>query len=225
MSRPPTRAFLAALSALALSIPGLAAASTLHIQFTGLDLVYENDRLHTVGDPDPLTTLTIGYDGNDDGIVDGPVEVVTTGISLSFDSPLSDSNGDPIPLGGGSVLVPSGASSMSLSIGEGSLGTDAFSWTATYLPMDYGSFFFGSGSWDSIDGQGLPFGLADATLPVRFSFSAQVVPGTPNEVGPDLTQFRANGTGEVLVAAPEPGTALLLGAGLLGLRFAGRRSR
>lgn len=75
---------------------------------------------------------------------------------------------------------------------------------------------------DDLDGSGLPFGPGDFTG--AFQWSLNLVAG---ETATLLTQF---GTDAPLLPAsampaPEPGTALLMGLGLLGLGIQGRRAR
>jgi len=234
MARAPARAstLMALLAPLSLSLPSLASASTLNLQFTGLDLVYDGSMLCDAGgcnasagtraDSDPLTTMTFGFDDDGDGVVDTPVGTLMSAIWADIGLAL-----ESIPVDGGTI--PGAAGTLDLLTQDADpgfgLALTIDAWTATYTPIG-GLFFFGSGAVSEIASQDLPFDLSDGHLPVEFSFSSRISPGTlsiDDEQG-YVTGFRASGTGEISSAyAPEPGTALLLCPGLLGLCALGRR--
>ncbi len=236
MARVPARAraLMALLAPLSLSLASPASATTLSIQFTGLDLVYNGSTLcdlagcnpssGTRAESDPLTTMTIGFDDDADGVVDTPVGTLTGAIWADLSLDLAS-----IPADGGTVSGSAGYLDLLMQYEDPGFGLalTIADWTATYTPVG-GFFFFGSGAVSGIAHQSLPFGLGDAHLPVEFSFSSRISPGTlsTDPEQPYVVGFRASGTGEISAAyTPEPGTALLLGSGLLGLCVLGRRRR
>ena len=204
-------------------------ASTLQIQYTGVDLRYDggSEILHDNGDP----ALAGGTDTskaddllNMDFLVDGS-GVGSLGSDIYLDLEIPEVTG--LPLAGGSVITdgsPSGVLEL-LMPGVGlslSLGAAEVS----YLPALGGTinFVFG-GAVASIDGQSLPFGLIIGD-PVSVSFSTQVVAGTLTHDGTYVTGFDSRGTGEVQgVAVPEPTTATLALGGLAILFSAYRKQR
>jgi len=96
-------------------------------------------------------------------------------------------------------------------------------WKATYVPSG-GLFLFGSGVAASIDSQDLPFGLPDAEAPVQFSFTSLLV--NPSQENSVLTGFSTSSAGQVTTAlVPEPSTAGLFTAGLVGLAVVGSPRR
>jgi hypothetical protein len=224
----------ALLATLVLALPAPASATTLTIQFTGLDLVYAGSLLcdaagcnassGTRVDSDPLATMTFGFDDDADGVVDTPVGTLTGAIWADLRLALGS-----IPAGGGTL--PGGAGYLDLLTQDSDPGfgmaLSIAEWTATYTPAG-GLFFFGSGAVSGIASQDLPFELGAAHLPVEFSFSSRISPGTlaADEEQAHVIGFRASGTGEISSAyTPEPGTASLLGLGLLGLAAGSRRRR
>ena len=211
--------------AVALIIAAPAAnASTLQIQFTGVDLRYDGDTdiIHDNGDP----ALAGGTDTskaddlvNMDFLVDGSsVGNLSSDIYLDLEIPeVTD-----LPIGGGSITTdgsPAGVMELlmpgvglTLSLGEAEIG---------FLPALGGSinFVFG-GAVATIDAQALPFGL-EIGDPVSVSFSTQVVAGTLTHDDTYVTGFDSRGTGEVQgTAIPEPATLSLAGLalGLVTLR-------
>jgi hypothetical protein len=210
-------AILACLFALAVfSLP--LHASTLEIQFTGLDLDYDGTNIfdagvhNTVGNGDPadadaLTSMNFYVDGNLVGVLNTDVFV-----------DVYIANVGAMPIGGG-LLTSSG--------NGGAFGVDLLTsnnqpgWGLA-LNIDTMQFFYtGSqiaisvaGLATSIFAQQLPFALAyDTSQPVTIVMSSANLTNVAT-AGGFVTSLEAAGTGNVAgIYVPEPSTFVLLGIG------------
>lgn len=205
--------------ALTLTILGRpAAAATLEIHFTGLNLVYDGLNLYDAVSPaggnqdpteaDPLTAV--------DFLLDGTL-VGSLTSDIYADAALFGAGN--IPVGGGTVLSPFGGFDLLTSGGGWGIGLNLDAVSLTYA----GGQIIGQAMASSIAGQSLPFGL-HAFAPVAISFVADVTNVSDN--GTSLTGFDAAGSGSVS-AVPEPASLTLMatGAALVARRrVRGRRS-
>jgi hypothetical protein len=221
--------FVLGLLVLSLALPSaVSAGPVLVIQFTGLDLVYSDGQVcdavscdggaGIAAESDPLTTMTFGYDTDNNGTIDAPVGVLNSPpASLYADVMLPV--GPSIPLGDGVMGNTPGVFDLITQAGTPGWGValDIRTWGVEL--SNTGGFFFGAGS-ASVFSQDLPFGLAFDDVPVLWSFSSQVT--NLVQAGGNATSFNATGTGEIR-AVPEPGILLLLGGALSGLALLRRR--
>ena len=197
------------------SIANIVAASTLNIQFTGLDITYDGATLTTIGNPDSLDSVALKVDGS----LAGPVLVAPTD-NISADLSIAVTN---IPDTGG-VGTFAAPGSFDLGLLTGGLNLSLTQAAVEYLSTGFVDFVF-AGAFASIDSQDLPYGLVIGE-PVTLSFSAQVDPTSVTSSGGFLTGFTASGTGEVQGAVvPVPAALWLFGSGLIGLIGIARRKK
>lgn len=206
------------LVALVLVGVGTVEASTLEIQLTGLDLVFDGSSVMDAGgssnpaNADRLNTVTFIVDGN-------PLHTLLDDIFVDFEfQPIAD-----IPISGDTVDAGSGTFDLLLP-GIG-LALDMNDVSLTCLPLSPTSDFAFAGSLASISAQNLPFDLI-IDDPVTVSFSTQIDQATLTDDGTNITGFAASGTGEIAGQyIPEPSTLALLLTGIFGILLHGRRQR
>ncbi len=218
-------AFISVLTAsLAVGLAGLASASMVQIQFTGLDIVYDGSAIYDTGvhnttstgnpaDADPLLTMSFLEDGTSLG-------TLTSDIFADLYIPGVQN----IPVSGGTVYSMNPYTGFGLDLLTSSnnpgwgLALQFTSPVEIIYTAGERTKIQASGITTSITNQHLPFGLAVGT-PVTFSLTSNVVTSSDN--GSFLTHFTAAGPSEVdapveASTVPEPGSLLLLGMGLLG---------
>jgi hypothetical protein len=213
---------LLALCGAAFLLPSSTArASTLQIQFTGLDLVYDGHDIFDAASPfggigatseaDPLTAMSFLLDGTLIGTLTSDIyaDVAINGVGS-------------IPAAGG-LLTSGGAMFDLLTSAAGwGLALDIPSMTMFYTGNQLA--LSGMGVASDIITEQLPFGLLIDT-PVNVVFVLGAIRDV-TQSGQWLTGFTASGTGSLTAAAvPEPASVLLLGAGLLALAGQMRRHR
>lgn len=206
-----------------------AAANTLQIQFSGLNLTYDGNNI--AANEDELATMNFFSDGV-------LVGTLTNGIGIDLLIP----NIGPILTGDGSYTSGLGYG-LNLWAGGGGIGLDwdsPVSVNVNELGGDVNVAVLGSASTNTVTGQNLPFGF-DFDTPIQFSFSTQITNFTVGggqgyfqgeqwvtDGGDYYTHFDSFGTGELSGEAspiPEPATLLMIGAGLLGGGLSRRRKK
>jgi hypothetical protein len=211
----------AALALLGASGVYAVSASTLEIQFTGLDLIYDGGtQVFDAKSPitssaietyaDELLSVDFIFDGEHAfslGVEDG----IYADVSLSLAAPLT-ANGGPVGVEANTFqLIFDGLPGLALNFNEAMV---------SYHDFGVAEFVLGGGSAVMYDPAALVSGNLDSTA-VSFSFSL-------NNLQPFGQGFLAGGTGEIvasdaLVETPVPAAAWLFGSALLGL--AGLRKR
>lgn len=222
---------LAAVVAVALGVAGPAGASTLTIQFTGLNLYYDGQDLQDAG----------GVAG---GGIDGEIDMLAS-MSFFLDQNLlgvqtSNIYADVLIAGVGPILAAGESKTFLPTVGPGfdlfvAGGGLALDWDAP-VTIDYNGVdlsLLGSGTTNTIVGQALPYGVVMGT-PVLVTFSTQVTL-LPQANGLNTTiddrtvgPFTSFGSGDVSgpsAAVPEPATLLTIGFGLLGGGLVSRRRK
>lgn len=210
-------ALTATLFFLLTGITNVVAASTIKIQWTGLNITYDGSTLTTIGapTPDPLDSVSLKIDET----LAGPV-LTAPGDDISALLSIAVTN---IPdIGGTGVFAAPGSFDLNLNLG----GLDLTLTQASVEYLDTGLIdFVFAGAFASIDDQDLPYGLVIGQ-PVTFSFSTQIDAGSLTASGGFLTGFTASGTGEVQGAlVPVPAAVWLFGSGLIGLVGIARRKK
>jgi hypothetical protein len=213
-------------------VTGPAAAETLQLQFTGVDLVYDGENLYDAklsnttrsGNPaesDPLTSLTILHNNVEVGSVitsDIFTDLYITGIHDILavgGSFISDGNGGAFGVDVlTSSITPGWGLALQINKADGFYGAGGFAFVAT-------------GTATGMFNQSLPFG-ATFDGPINFAFLNLNLSEVQTNGG-IVTHFRATGTGVVAgpgYVVPEPSTLVLLGMGAAGLlAYAWRRRR
>ncbi len=193
------------------------AASTISIQFTGLDIKYNGleivDNDPGLGDPDPLDFVNFLVDGSS-------VQSLTNGLTVDLSIPgvsgISKLGETVTSAAGGTMdFVFGGGSSLNLILDEVRV---------TYVDIAgviEAQFALGA-SIASVVTQSLPVGLeiTDSADSILVSFSTQVDSASLDDNGTDITGFTASGAGEAggeLKVLPEPTTLALAMLGLLAI--------
>ena len=196
----------------------LLAAATLQIQYSGLDIEYNGSLslLTTIGDPDPLNTVTLLVDGALAGpTLLGPPEDISADIAIAVEK---------IPVGGGEGITLDPAGTFDLGLLTWGLALDLDGASVNFLPTGFVDLVY-VGALASVAGQELPYGL-EIGDDVTVSFSAQIAPGSLSAENGYLTSFTASGTGEISgEAVPEPTSLLLLLPGLAFLLVSRRQPK
>lgn len=192
-----------------------AAAATIQIQFSGLDLVYDGTTLRDAGSPaggdgvpaesDALISMHFLQNG---WLVGSLTSDIWADIALAVSG---------IPAGGGTGTGTGGIFDLltqpACTVGCWGLALDVGETQVTY---NAGAVSVtGSGTVSSVFAQNLPFGITIGQ-PIVFSFSANILDGTLTTGENVVTGFSARGTGEV-TGVPEPGLVLLLGTAFVGI--------
>lgn len=188
-----------------------AQASTIEIQFTGVDVVYDGSTVRDANPAgaDPLSAVVVEVDGSS-----SPSSPFVSDISLDFEIPSVidiDASGDNVVALGGSLTL-------NLSPTE-FVSLDLISTTVTFI--EFGGFaqFAFTGSVASVAMQSLPDGLIIGE-PIDVSLSTQI--SSLADDGVNLTSFAGRGTGEVTgLFIPEPSAMALLALG--GFAFSNAR--
>lgn len=223
---------------LALSFGAMANASTLSIQFSGMDLHYDGNNL--MASEDYLTTMNFF----DCGVLVGTLtENIGVNMFVGDLGPILYGNGSyQSSTGYGFDLYIGGEEEVSTAaggdIGGGGIGLDWDSPVQVNVNQNGGSTqvsVLGSASTSQINYQNLPFGF-ELDSPIQVSFSTQITKFTlvnetvaaSTESGDYFATFDAFGTGEVSgdrSPIPEPMTLLTMGLGLAGFGALRRRKK
>lgn len=202
-------------------------ATSLDIQFSGLNLSYAGDTISDAGssaggngnpaEADLLDSMSFLVGG----ALAGPVLTsnISADISIPDVSGLSDTASSTV------VMTPGNPGYFDLLIGTSPLAAqylrlDTDEVTVTYINASSTVQFVFGGAVAAIDDQLLPYGLVIGD-PVTVSFSAKL--NSKASAANVVTTFTAAGTGEVSgTNVPEPASCLLAALGLVGI-LAGRR--
>jgi hypothetical protein len=203
-------------------------ASTLQIQFSGMNWIYTDgylcdaeNQLAGSGKPaesDPFYTAIYLVDGM---VIGGGIQT----SNLWFDSriPIVSLPVSGTVTGAGGIFdLLTQPLHHNTSGGEDSWGLalEIHSYSITTNSSGASGTMLGSVLGAEIYSQHLPWGLV-VSDPVTVSFSATIFDPVVN--GPNYKSFTAAGTGEIAGIVPEPTTMLLLGLGLLGIGLVTRK--
>lgn len=203
-------------------VPASIMAETIQIQFTGLDLKYENEQIYDLqsagggagdsAEADPLASMTFLLDG----VAVGTLTSSDLGTEIYADILIDQVTG--IPAGGGEIIQTGGSSGyfdiFTSSTGYG-LGLEVNTFNVYY--SDNRVTLAADAVATSFSGQQLPFGLEfDQDEPVSIIFSSTL--SNVETVQDYVVSFEASGTGTVTgTLVPEPSSVTLAVIGALGL--------
>lgn len=211
------------LAVLSLTVVGVAQASVLEIQFSGVDLTYNGTNLFdavagntaragTRSQADSLTTMSYLVDGV-------PVGTVTTS-SIALDLYVKGLTN--VPAAGGLVTTAGNGNAFGVDLLTG--GSDP-AWGLS-MNIDKLSFFYTgnnvaislAGQDTGLYSQSLPYGLQfDPSQPISIAFSSASLTNVTS-AGGFLTGFNSSGTGNISgTLLPEPASLLLMTMGGLAL--------
>jgi hypothetical protein len=206
-------------------------AETIHIGFTGMNLVYDGSTIYDAGSSaggvlnpaqaDPVASMDFFTNGTLVGSLSSDIAV---DVSIPGVTNIPSNVGTVF-----TVITPGDPGHFDLLIGSGPLASEYLSLDLDQVTINYVDIAgliqvtFGAAIADS-SSQNLPFGLDIGDL-VTLSFSAQVDTGSLTGINNIITGFTATGTGEVRQAIPEPSSVAISVTGLLAAAVLFRRRK